>query len=195
MSFTFPAVLLINNLAHAVAIGASAVISRAIGKRDQNKVKRLTTDSIVLSLLFVSFIIPVGLLTIDPLFNLLGASSEIMSYIRQYMTIWYLGVVFIVVPMVGTNAIRASGDTKTPALIMMFAALAFLGGKVGSVFSDDLEVISVTALYLSIVPIGYGLYGVLVIATSAMSVLKKPDPKSNYNISRKNWDERDWTRY
>ena len=33
------------------------------------------------------------------------------------MVIWYLGLVFIVVPMVGTNAIRAAGDTKTPTWI------------------------------------------------------------------------------
>ncbi len=56
----------------------------------------------------------------------------------------------------------------------MFIVFAFLGGTVGSIFSDDPEVISVTGLYLSIVPIGYGLYGIVAISTSAMSVLKKP---------------------
>ncbi|HOE46853.1 MAG TPA: MATE family efflux transporter [Methanothrix soehngenii] len=122
MSFTFPVVLFVNNLAHAVAIGASAVISHSIGEGNRNKVKRLTTDSIVLSLLLVGFIVPIGLLTINPLFHFLGASLEIITYIREYMVIWYLGLVFIVVPMVGTNAIRAAGDTKTPAFIMMFAA-------------------------------------------------------------------------
>jgi len=122
MSFTFPVVLFINSLAHAVAIGASAVISRAIGEGDHDNVRSLTTDSLILSLLFVSFVVPFGLFTIDPLFNLLGASSDVMTYIHQYMIIWYFGMFFIVAPMVGTNVIRASGNTKTPAFIMMFAA-------------------------------------------------------------------------
>jgi putative MATE family efflux protein len=64
----------------------------------------------------------VGLATINPVFTLLGATPDILPLIRQYMTIWYVGMVFVTVPMVGNNAIRASGDTKTPSLIMMTAA-------------------------------------------------------------------------
>jgi len=336
LSFTFPVVLAVSSIAMGLGIGASAVISRAIGEGNHYKVKRLTTDSLTLSLIFVGFFALFGLFTINPLFRLLGASGEILTYISQYMTIWYLGVVFVVVPMVGNNAIRASGDTKTPGLIMVFASLinivldpilifgigpfprleiagaaiatviarastltlsllilvfkekmitikipefrtivyswkqvlyiglptaatkiviplaagviisivatygpeavagfgvatrieyfaligvmalssilgpfigqnwgagkfdriksgikfsykfsliwglvifiifAILGGSIGSLFSNNHNVISVTSLYLMIVPIGYGMYGILVSATSSMSVLKKP---------------------
>ncbi|MEA1911504.1 MAG: MATE family efflux transporter, partial [Spirochaetota bacterium] len=38
--------------------------------------------------------------------------------------IWYIGVIFVVFPMVGNNIIRATGDMKTPAIIMTFAAIA-----------------------------------------------------------------------
>jgi len=123
LTFTFPVVLIVSSLAMGLGIGASAVISRAIGEGNHYKVKRLTTDSLTLSLIFVGFFALFGLFTINPLFRLLGASGEVLAYISQYMTIWYLGVVFVVIPMVGNNAIRASGDTKTPGLIMVFAAL------------------------------------------------------------------------
>ena len=123
LTFTFPVVLIVSSLAMGLGIGASAVISRAIGEGNHDKVKRLTTDSLTLSLIFVGFFALFGLFTINPLFRLLGASGEVLTYINQYMTIWYLGVVFVVIPMVGNNAIRASGDTKTPGLIMVFAAL------------------------------------------------------------------------
>ena len=33
-----------------------------------------------------------------------------LPYIRQYMTIWFPGTIFVVVPMVGNNCIRATGD-------------------------------------------------------------------------------------
>jgi len=36
---------------------------------------------------------------------------------------WLLGVVFVVIPIVGNNAIRATGDTKTPGIIMVIMAL------------------------------------------------------------------------
>ena len=36
---------------------------------------------------------------------------------------WLLGVVFVVIPIVGNSAIRATGDTKTPSMIMVIAAV------------------------------------------------------------------------
>ncbi|MEE8357964.1 MAG: MATE family efflux transporter [Candidatus Hydrothermarchaeales archaeon] len=123
ISFTFPVVLVVGSLALGLGSGASAVISQAIGKGDYDKVQRLTTDSLILSLLLVGIFIIIGILTINPLFALLGATPEIIVLIRQYMLIWYLGMLFVVVPMVGNSAIRATGDTKTPSLIMIIAAL------------------------------------------------------------------------
>lgn len=123
ISFTFPVVLVVGSLALGLGSGASAVISQAIGKGDYDKVQRLTTDSLILSILLVGIFIIIGILTINPLFALLGATPEIIVLIRQYMLIWYLGMLFVVVPMVGNSAIRATGDTKTPSLIMIIAAL------------------------------------------------------------------------
>jgi putative MATE family efflux protein len=39
------------------------------------------------------------------------------------MSIWYLAIPLLVIPMAGNSAIRATGDTKTPAKIMMLAGL------------------------------------------------------------------------
>src|SRR5680860_1870988 len=64
----------------------------------------------------------VGLATIDPVFRMLGATDQTLPLIRQYMTIWYVGVSFVIIPMTGNAAIRATGDMKTPAAIMMTAA-------------------------------------------------------------------------
>ncbi|RME77208.1 MAG: MATE family efflux transporter [Chloroflexi bacterium] len=123
ISFTFPVILMLNSLSMGLGVGASAVISRAIGEGDPYKVKRLTTDSLVLALLVVVAFVALGLLTINPLFQALGARGEILALTRQYMLIWYLGMPFVVIPMVGNNAIRATGDTKTPSAIMMTAVV------------------------------------------------------------------------
>ena len=124
MSFTFPVVFTIAGMALGLGLGTSAVISRAIGEGDWHKVRRLTTDSLALSWLIVACLVIVGLLTIDPVFRLLGATDESLPLIRQYMRIWYPGAAFVVIPMVGNSAIRATGDTKTPSLIMLVAVCA-----------------------------------------------------------------------
>ncbi|MFC1898442.1 MATE family efflux transporter [Candidatus Cloacimonadota bacterium] len=122
LSFTFPVIFIINSVALGLGTGASVVISRAIGEGDQNKVRRLTTDSLLLSISIVIIFVSIGLFTINPLFTLLGASAEILILIKKYMVIWYVGMPFVVVPMVGNSAIRSTGDTKTPSVIMMIAA-------------------------------------------------------------------------
>ena len=126
MSFTFPVVLVISSLARGLGVGTSAVLARAIGQGDQHKVRRLATDALLLSFLVVAIFAVIGMLTIDPLFRLLGADEEILPLIRRYMRIWYPGVAFVVVPMVGNSAIRATGDTKTPSIIMMTAIVVNL---------------------------------------------------------------------
>ena len=122
MAFTFPVVMVVANVALGLGVGAASVISRAIGEGDHERVRRLTTDSLALGLLLVVVFIAVGLATIDPVFRLLGADEEHLPLIREYMSVWYVGVVFVVIPMVGNNAIRATGDTTVPALIMVTAA-------------------------------------------------------------------------
>ena len=123
MSFTFPVVMAVSSLAIGLGIGTAAVVSRAIGEGDEHKIRRLTTDSLVLAFIIVAAFIGLGILSIDPVFRLLGAEPDLLPLIKEYMRIWYLGMIFVVVPMVGNNAIRATGDTKTPTAIMLVAVL------------------------------------------------------------------------
>jgi putative MATE family efflux protein len=120
ISFTFPVVMVVTSIGLGIGVGASSLISFAIGEGNHLKVQRITSDSLVLALILVSIFITVGLFTIDPLFTALGATPEVLPLIKDYMKIWYLGVPFVVVPMVGNNALRARGDMKTPAWIMLF---------------------------------------------------------------------------
>ncbi len=123
MSFTFPVVMTLGSLSIGLGVGASSVISRAIGEGDRQRVQKFTTNSLTLALTVVVIFVVLGLLTIDPLFTALGASADVVPLVRDYMQIWYIGMVFLVVPMVGNSAIRASGNTVTPSLIMIFAAV------------------------------------------------------------------------
>ena len=123
LSFTFPVVLIVNSIAIGIGIGASAVISRAVGRGEGHEVRRLATDSLTLALSIVALFVVAGFLTIDPVFRKLGATESVLPFIRQYMQIWYMGMIFVVVPMVGNNAIRARGDTKSPAAIMLVAVV------------------------------------------------------------------------
>jgi putative MATE family efflux protein len=123
LTFTFPVVLVINSISLGIGTGTLSVLSRAIGKGDQSEIVRYATDSLSLGVIVTGLFVVVGFATIEPLFTLLGASDAVMPYIKEYMRIWYAGVIFVVIPMVGNNSMRALGDTKTPGIVMMIAAV------------------------------------------------------------------------
>jgi putative MATE family efflux protein len=123
MSFTFPVIMTLISLGIGLMAGTSSVLARSIGAGDWERVRRLTTDATLLALLLSVLCTIVGLLTLKPLFRLLGATEEVLPLIEDYMVIWYGGFVVVLVPMVGLGAVRATGDSKLQARVMGAAAL------------------------------------------------------------------------
>ena len=123
MGFTFPVVMLVVSVSLGLGVATASVVSRAIGRGDHHQVQRLTTDSLIISLVIVVIFAVLGLLSMDWVFRLLGADPSVLPLVKQYMRIWYFGVAFVVIPMVGNNAIRACGDTLFPSLIMIVATI------------------------------------------------------------------------
>lgn len=123
ISFTFPVTFLVNCITMGLGVGISTNIARLLGQKKSKNAATFTFNGLLLTVLIVSCFSFLGLLTIEPLFRFLGAEPDLISLIKQYMTIWYLTVPLLVIPMAGNSAIRATGDTKTPAKIMILCGL------------------------------------------------------------------------
>lgn len=119
MSFSFPIVMFINSLSQGIGIGTSSLISRNIIATSRQNVKMMASRAILFGVIVVIIFAIVGILTIRPIFSALGAKQDILKYISDYMKIWYLGVPFVVIPMIGNNIVRATGDTFTPGMLMV----------------------------------------------------------------------------
>jgi len=123
IGFTFPVIMFIISIVLGFGVATSSVVSRAIGRGDHHRVRRLTTDSLIISLFIMVLFTVLGLLSMNWVFSSLGADNEILPLIKQYMSIWYLGVIFIVIPMVGNNAIRACGNMLFPSIVMVTSVI------------------------------------------------------------------------
>ena len=123
ISFAFPVVFTVTSLSIGLGAGTASVLSRAIGEGDRDQVRRLATDSLVLAVLMVAALSALGWLTVRPLFTILGAEGPVLDHIVGYMRIWYLGMPFLVVPMVSNNILRAGGDALVPSAIMIGVAV------------------------------------------------------------------------
>lgn len=126
ISFTFPVVMSIMAMSMGLGIGASTLISKAIGAGDRAQARRLTTDVLILSFLVVAVAVTLGFLLMKPTFFAMGADEKTFPLIYDYMSIWYAGMIFLTLPMVGNNCLRATGDMTRPSLIMMVAMLVNL---------------------------------------------------------------------
>ena len=123
MGFTFPISYIVMSIAMGLSVGTSSTIARAIGEGHQLRVQRLATDGLGLAFLIVTCFSLIGLTNLNTIFSMIGAKGEILELISDYMIPWCLGVGLLVIPMVGNGAIRATGDTKTPATIMVIAGI------------------------------------------------------------------------
>lgn len=123
ISFTFPVTFTVISLAIGLSIGTSAIIAKALGAGNLEEARFDGAVALIVSALFVSVLAFIGYIYIDPIFSLLGAKQDLMPFIYDYMHVWFIGSIFLITPMIGNAVLRASGDTKTPSIIMGSAGL------------------------------------------------------------------------
>ncbi|MEZ4704102.1 MAG: MATE family efflux transporter [Bdellovibrionota bacterium] len=124
VSYTFPISSMVFAVVFGLGLATNSLVSRSIGASNDEEARTFTTHSISFSLLLAAVFVALGLATMDFVFGWMGAKDEILLLVKKYMVVWYAGMIFVSVPIVGNHAIRATGDTVFPALIMVFAALA-----------------------------------------------------------------------
>jgi putative MATE family efflux protein len=119
MSYSFPVIFFVGGITMGLSAATSSVVSRAVGGDDELEANELTSHAFLLALLLVTTTIAVGFPFITGVFELLGTTPEAMPLVMDYMTVWLFGMFFFVGPVIGSSALRARGDAKTPMLIMV----------------------------------------------------------------------------
>ncbi len=123
VSFCFPVIWLLGGIGIGYEAGAASCISRAIGAGDQERARRLTTDTALLALLATGVLSAIGLATIDPVFRLLGATDEVLPLIGDYMGIWYFVEPLAAMMWTLLASMRARGNTLFEGKVITVAAI------------------------------------------------------------------------
>lgn len=129
ISFTFPVVMLLMFLTKGLGSGAMTLVAHALGGKDKEEARALTTHALILSVLFAAILSIAGILTTVPVFSRLGASGEVLDLAARYMKIWYGGSVIMVLQMVSLDIMISTGNMKPVSLLMV-------GSTVMNVFLD-----------------------------------------------------------
>ena len=123
VAFALPLIWLTYGIGIGFEAGVASCVSRAVGRGEKRRAKRLTTDTLVLATGVGIGLTLAGIATIGPVFSLLGATPELMPLIHEYMGTWYWVVPLDMALWTTLASIRARGNTALEAKVITAAAL------------------------------------------------------------------------
>jgi putative MATE family efflux protein len=127
ISFTFPVLMVLENLALGIGIGASSVVARTIGRGAGAEAQQYVLGSLILAVV-VCGALAVGVwLCLEPLFRLLGAGPEVLPLIRDYMAVALPATVMTALPIVGNSCLRGVGETRFAGYNMAVISVLSMG--------------------------------------------------------------------
>jgi len=123
LSIVFPVQMLFMGVGMMVGMGGTSLISRFLGAGEHAKAERTLGNGItciaILSVLITAIILP----NVNGFLRLIGASSEVLPYARQYLVIIVSGTVFNVTGMALLNFVRAEGNARVGMIATMLGAV------------------------------------------------------------------------
>lgn len=120
---TFPFSTIIMAFGMLVAIGAGAIISIKLGENKREEAEKILGNTFILISLTSILVTIFGLVYLDKLLRIFGASDSVISYARDYGYIILLGAVFNNVGFGMNNLIRAEGNPKIAMYTMLIGAV------------------------------------------------------------------------
>ena len=120
---TGPFVNLLVGLFVGLCSGAGVVIAQSWGAHDPDAVDRQVHTALVLSAAVGALLTVLGLVTAAPIMRLLGTPDEILPDAALYLRIYFLGMIPQMLYNMGTNVLRAIGDSKRPLYFLIAASL------------------------------------------------------------------------
>jgi putative MATE family efflux protein len=123
ITIAFPVMLVMMAFVMLIALGANALISIRLGQNRKDDAEIIFGNAVVLLILDPLILTVIGLLGLNNLLKILGASEQILPYARDYLQIIFLGAVFQSVGMGMNNFIRSEGNPKIAMNTMLIGAL------------------------------------------------------------------------
>ncbi len=119
----FPIMLVLMAFGMLVGMGGASLISIRLGEGKKDQAERILGNSFVLLIAISAVLSVLGLVFLDPLLRLFGASETILPYARQYVSIILAGSVFMGLGFGMNNFIRAEGNPRIAMATMLIGAV------------------------------------------------------------------------
>lgn len=116
-------VILVAAFANIIAGGAGPLSAIALGKGERERAERILGNSVVLVFVFTVLCMSLSYAFMTPLLKLAGASDVTMLYAKEYLNVYLLGTVFVLIST-GLNAfISVQGRPVVAMVSVMIGAV------------------------------------------------------------------------
>lgn len=136
VSLTNPIFILLMAFANMFGMGGSAVLSMAMGEKNQRRVRNVSSFVTYASLVVGIAFAAVLLIWMDPILALFGADQETLEFARGYTVYIAWGAPFIIWSAAASFIVRAEGASRE----------AMIGSMIGTVANIVLDPVFITGL-------------------------------------------------
>ncbi|MGO0985614.1 MATE family efflux transporter [Clostridioides difficile] len=123
LGVTMPVFTLIIAFGMLVSVGASTSLSIKLGERNKKEAEKILGNALTLSIIISIIITVLGLVFLEDILFILGASKDSISYAKDYMSVILIGTIFNLISFSLNNAIRAEGNPKLAARTMIVGCI------------------------------------------------------------------------
>ena len=127
LAITMPVMNIIHAFGSLVGAGSAARMSIILGKKDYNWAEKILGNSLLLTFFFGFLFVTGGYLFMDKILTMFGASTDTISYARDYMDIVLPGMFMTTLTFNLTGLMRATGYPHKSMWIMASGAIVNIG--------------------------------------------------------------------
>lgn len=110
---------LVVNFFVGLASGATVIIARYYGARDQIKLNNALHTAIALSIVGGIVTGIAGILLTPSLLKMMNTPADVIEGSTMYLRIYFAGIIFVFVYNIGSGILRAVGDSKRPLYFLI----------------------------------------------------------------------------
>lgn len=118
---------LIIGFVQGLTAGFAVKTSQLFGAKDEEGVRRSIASSILLGAGLTVVLTAVSVVTTMPLLKLMQTPDDIIGYSYDYIVTIYWGLIATVFYNLGSSVLRAIGDSRTPLVFLVVAAVLNVG--------------------------------------------------------------------
>lgn len=123
VSVAYPFTLINSGISTLIGVGSASVLSRAIGKKDQNTIDKIMGNLIALNLILGVIVTALGMIFTRQILTLSGAEGEFLNNAERYLRIIFAGSLFVNFAQSSNMIMRGEGLLKRAMLFSGGSAL------------------------------------------------------------------------